>query len=548
MSASQTLESYIASFKRQKRSSLAVPMRVYRPRVEREIPSIGSSIDTEALLRSDTSELVKQEVKRIREKSKHRKNVHSMPLAVIQENSELRVRAGYNIHDYLPGSMGFSYRKAERPRQMPVHMGRRVAPVMMDKQSTVSSVDTEALLQSSDDEIDEENFPISKLTKELLEQRTMESISPRYNPVVSISNTSRASPLPGPMISPSPDLTSHVRTMSVPLARARKLSEPASVVVENNRQVLLCPSQRSEEKASLESTLQKCLGAQSSLFHGQKDLPATVTPKFNNKRSLPFARRRNEARPSDERQSEERPSAASDQSEALEGVSGNTRRKAHKNYVKLKVCTCILAGILGTHKPGCKVTTVTALLPSKDSPNSSSGSLCNLKSGTTHSYFHSTHSGSNSMIEDTKPRRRLSLLEAILVIQRRVREFLSHRRKQLPRITEESLAYSRSTNDRSNCDIDKATKSIRTAIGFLHELKSPPVCETTDLLSLEELDSEGLNASDEDQLGKLMRLGDMHEVKTSFSELMQRESGETLWIDVSSTSIDPLGSKEIALS
>jgi hypothetical protein len=152
------------------------------------------------------------------------------------------------------------------------------------------------------------------------------------------------------------------------------------------------------------------------------------------------------------------------------------------------------------------------------------------------------------MIEDTKPRRRLSLLEAILVIQRRVREFLSHRRKQLPRITEESLAYSRSTNDRSNCDIDKATKSIRTAIGFLHELKSPPVCETTDLLSLEELESEGLNASDEDQLGKLMRLGDMHEVKTSFSELMQRESGETLWIDVSSTSIDPLGSKEIALS
>jgi len=542
MSASQTLESYIASFKRQKRSSLAVPMRVYRPRVEQTVISIGSSIDTEALLRSDTSELVKQEVKRVRERSKHRKNVHSMPLAVIQENNELRARPGYNIHDYLPGSSGFSYMRVERPRQMPARLGRRVTAVPMDKQSTVSSVDTEALLQSSDDEIDEENFPISKLTKELLEQRTMESISPRYNPVVSISNTSRASPLPGPMISPSPDLTSHVRTMSVPLARARKLSEPAAVMVENNRQVLLCPSQRSEEKASLESTLQKCLGAQSSLFQGQRDLPATVTPKFNNKRSLPFVRRQSEARPSE---NEGRPSAASDQSEALEGV--NPRPKQHKTYVKLKICTCILAGILGTHKPGCKVTTVTALLPTKDSPNSSSGSLCNLKSGTTHSHFHSTHSGSNSLIEDTKPRRRLSLLEAIIVIQRQVRKFLLRLRKQpLPRITEESLAYSRSTNDRSNCDIDKATKSIRTAIGFLRGLKSPPVCETTDLLSLDELEPEGLNAS-EDQLGKLMRPDDLHEAKTSLSELLQRESGETLWIDVSSTSIDPLGSKELAL-
>lgn len=539
MSASQTLESYIASFKRQKRSSYAAPVRVYRPKVEPTAVSISSSIDTEALLRSDASELVKQEVKRVRERSKHRKNVHSMPLAVIQENNELRVRPGYNIHDYLPGSSGFSYMRVERRRQLPVRLGHRAAPV--DKQSTVSSVDTEALLQSSDDEFEEENFPISKLTKELLEQRTMESISPRYNPVVSISNTSRASPLPGPMISPSPDLTSHVRTMSMPLARARKLSEPASVVVENNRQVLLCPSQRSEEKASLESTLQKCLGAQSSLFHGQKDLPATVTPKFNNKRSLPFVRRQSEARPSEEG----RPSAASDQSEALEGA--NPRPKPHKTYVKLKVCTCILAGLLGTHKPGCKVTTVTALLPNKDSPNSSSGSLCNLKSGTTHSYFHSTHSGSNSLIEDPKPRRRLSLLEAIIVIQRQVRKFLSQRRKQpLRRITEESLAYSRSTNDRSNCDIDKATKSIRTAIGFLRGLKSPPVCETTDLLSLDELEPEGLNVS-EDQLGKLMRPDDFQEAKTSLSELLQRESGETLWIDVSSTSLDPLGSKELAL-
>ena len=506
------------------------PVRSYRVRDDRDEISIGSSIDTEALLRSDTSELIQQEVKRINRPAKHRKNVHSMPLAVIQENSDFRPRTGYNIHDYLPSSSARPYLRPERPRNRPVRPTPR-SVLIPDKQSTISSVDTEALLQSSDDELDGENFPISKLTKELLEQRHVDMVSPRINPVVSISNTSRASPLPGPLISPSPDLTSHVRTMSVPISKARKLSETTTVMVENNRQVLLCPSQRSEEKASLESTLQKCLGAQSSLFQGPKDSPATVTPKFNNKRLLQF----------EKRPSEGRPSTTSDQSEPFEGISSNQRKKPHKTYVKLKVCTCILAGILGSHKPGCKVTTVTALLPSKDSPNSSSGSLCNLKSGTTHSHMHST----NSFLEESKCRRQMSLLEAIVIIQRGVRRFLSRLKPPaLPRITEESLAYSRSTNDRSNSDLSRVPRCLPTPIDYFQDLK-PPTYDTKDLLSLDELQPESLNIS-EDQLGKVIRQTDLHDARTSWTDILQRESGETLWIDVSSTSIDPLGTKDLS--
>ena len=135
-----------------------------------------SSIDTNELLSEMSSEasvkptkvrsvLSVQQLKQQRS-DKRRKGSRRTPLKVVQEEDEMNdiALSSYNLSDYLPREDFAAVKTQPSQGKQPVRLkrpygGRRID---VDAQSAVSSVDTEALLQSSDEEDPDDHYALPR--------------------------------------------------------------------------------------------------------------------------------------------------------------------------------------------------------------------------------------------------------------------------------------------------------------------------------------------------------------------------------------------------
>lgn len=162
MTATASLEDYIKQFKQD-----------YKKYLSSDTSSITSSIDTEDLLSDISSEtssiparpVPKSSVKSISSLKKRNKKtkvnpppymkpLHSTPLKMIQEEDEF-AESKYKLSEYLPGKdfdIDEYLPKARAAKNQKVKEILASLDVESENLSVISSVDTEALLQSSDEE------------------------------------------------------------------------------------------------------------------------------------------------------------------------------------------------------------------------------------------------------------------------------------------------------------------------------------------------------------------------------------------------------------
>ena len=160
MTATASLEDYIKHFKQD-----------YQRYLSSDTSSI-SSMDTDELLSdissetsSKSSRLPKNSIKSIKSLKKkakkakvnqppHLKPLHSTPLKMIQEEEEF-YDSHYKLSDYMPGTqvdINEYLPKARAAKNQKVKEILASLDVESENMSIISSVDTEALLQSSDEE------------------------------------------------------------------------------------------------------------------------------------------------------------------------------------------------------------------------------------------------------------------------------------------------------------------------------------------------------------------------------------------------------------
>ena len=163
MTATASLEDYIKQFKQD-----------YKKYLTNDTSSVTSSIDTDELLSdmsSETSSIVSRPVPKssiksissLKKRSKksrvnppsHMKPLRSTPLKMIQEEEDELAESKYKLSDYLPShqiDINEYLPRARAAKNQKVNEFLASLDVESENLSVLSSVDTEALLQSSDED------------------------------------------------------------------------------------------------------------------------------------------------------------------------------------------------------------------------------------------------------------------------------------------------------------------------------------------------------------------------------------------------------------
>ena len=171
MTATASLEDYIKQFKQD-----------YKKYLTNDTSSLTSSIDTDELLSdmsSETSSIVSPQIlnkvnllpKKRSKKSRvnppsHMKPLRSTPLKMIQEEEDELAESKYKLSDYLPShqiDINEYLPRARAAKNQKVNEFLASLDVESENLSVLSSVDTEALLQSSDED---EEIVETKMKKE----------------------------------------------------------------------------------------------------------------------------------------------------------------------------------------------------------------------------------------------------------------------------------------------------------------------------------------------------------------------------------------------
>ncbi|CAG9335558.1 unnamed protein product [Blepharisma stoltei] len=403
MSATAELEKYIEQFK--------TGYKKYVP--SEDTSSMASSIDTDELLSETSSDsssidaysfkakktdkiktlssLKKKKKKSVKviNKPSYLKPLHTTPLKIINEEEEdpENRRINYNLSEFMPRQLPFDISKylpqSESQRQAKIKEIIASLDTESETTSICSSIDTEALLNSSDEE--EEEIPSKKfsLAKTAGTSTHLKSYSINSYPSVLNSKPEMSSILNPRMYSSSIDIK---QSGNLPPKSSYKLGYDTLPLSQSDPAFKNQMSYDGKTMRRSELNIQKA--------NECSVIPRRLDISTNSLSISPISSQnlKSNAAKSALAKSEIKPSAF------LNSITESTQSLSYSNsFSKLTLCTCILKGSLYSHFSNCQRVQVKAVIPD------------------------------NIQFSTTKIKK-FGMVESIVLIQREIRNFLSKRK------------------------------------------------------------------------------------------------------------------------